>query len=147
MRGTYVTIDEFAACFQNKFLARILADAEIEANQPLTDPVNFRYNGEQYTVDLHTFNRCTEAIRPKTKAAQLSDVRHFAVASVQVRHSGTGESWRSLLILSAVPSGVAGCANSEPCGAMIPAKRGMLLELAALSYSEKHTTAIRPLLL
>ncbi len=69
MRATYITIDEFAACSDNKFLARILADAEIEANQPLTDPVAFRYKGQQYTVDLHTFHRCTVATRSKPNAA------------------------------------------------------------------------------
>ncbi len=69
MHRTYITIDEFVACFADKFLARILADVEIETNQPLSDPVSFRHNGRQYTVDLHTFNRCTVAIRARPKAA------------------------------------------------------------------------------
>ena len=66
---TYVTIDEFAACVDGKFLVRILADVKIEADDSLSDPVEFSYHGQHYTVDFHTFNRCTVAIRPKSKAA------------------------------------------------------------------------------
>ena len=65
----YIAIDEFAACVDGKFLVRILADAKIEAGDPLSDPVEFSCNGQHYTVDSHTFNRCTVAIRPKPKAA------------------------------------------------------------------------------
>ena len=69
MSKTYITIDEFAACVDGKFLVGILADVKIEAGDPLSDPVEFSCNGQHYTVDLHTFSRCTVAIRPKPKAA------------------------------------------------------------------------------
>ncbi len=69
MSKTYITIDEFAACVDGKFLVLILADVKIEVGDPLSDPVEFSCNGQHYTVDLHTFTRCTVAIRPKPKAA------------------------------------------------------------------------------
>jgi len=65
----YIAIDEFAACVDGKFLVRILAGAKIEAGDPLSDPVEFSCNVRHYTVDLHTFSRCTVALRPKSKAA------------------------------------------------------------------------------
>lgn len=69
MSKAYITIDEFAACINGKFLVRVFADARIEARNPLADPVEFIYNGHEHTVDLETFNRCTVEIQPKPKAA------------------------------------------------------------------------------